>query len=50
MKYGYFDDECKEYVITKPNTPRSWTNYLVDSEFDSVITNITDGYTQFLFN
>ena len=28
MKYGYFDLENKEYVITKPDTPASWVNYL----------------------
>ena len=47
MKYGYFDDEHKEYVITKPNTPRSWTNYLGDSEFGSVITNNAGGYSYY---
>jgi len=45
MKYGYFDDENKEYVITKPNTPKSWTNYLGDTEFCSVITNNAGGYS-----
>ena len=45
MKYGYFDDENKEYVITKPDTPRSWTNYLGDTEFCSVITNNAGGYS-----
>lgn len=44
MKYGYFDDENKEYVITKPDTPRSWTNYLGDSNFCSIITNNAGGY------
>ncbi|MCK5908167.1 MAG: glycosyl transferase, partial [Flavobacteriales bacterium] len=45
MKYGHFDDENKEYVITRPDTPRSWTNYLGDTEFCSVITNNAGGYT-----
>ena len=45
MKYGYFDDINKEYVITKPDTPRSWTNYLGDTNFCSVITNNAGGYT-----
>lgn len=44
MQYGFFDDECKEYVITRPDTPRSWTNYLGDSEFCSIITNNAGGY------
>ena len=28
MKYGYFDDEKREYVITTPKTPYPWINYL----------------------
>ena len=28
MKFGYFDDKAKEYVIERPDTPRSWSNYL----------------------
>ena len=28
MKYGYFDDVNKEYVITTPTTPYPWINYL----------------------
>ena len=28
MQYGYFDDEAREYVITRPDTPLPWINYL----------------------
>ena len=28
MKYGYFDESKKEYVITRPDTPAPWVNYL----------------------
>ncbi len=28
MKYGYFDETKKEYVITRPDTPAPWVNYL----------------------
>ena len=28
MQYGYFDDKNREYVITRPDIPVSWTNYL----------------------
>ncbi|MEE9431650.1 MAG: N,N'-diacetylchitobiose phosphorylase [Melioribacteraceae bacterium] len=45
MQYGYFDDEEKEYVITKPNTPRSWSNYLGNTEYGIVITNNAGGYS-----
>lgn len=27
MKYGYFDDKAREYVITNPRTPWPWINY-----------------------
>jgi len=47
MEYGYFDDKRKEYVITKPDTPRSWINYLGDTRFGSVITNNAGGYSFF---
>lgn len=44
MQYGYFDDEAKEYVITKPDTPQSWSNYLGSTEYGAVITNNAGGY------
>jgi N,N'-diacetylchitobiose phosphorylase len=44
MKYGYFDDENKEYVITRPDTPQSWSNYLGSTEYGAVITNNAGGY------
>ena len=28
MKYGYFDETKKEYVITRPDTPAPWVNYM----------------------
>ena len=28
MKYGHFDDEQREYFITRPDTPMPWINYL----------------------
>jgi cellobiose phosphorylase len=45
MQYGYFDDKNKEYVITKPDTPKSWSNYLGSKEFGAIITNNAGGYT-----
>jgi N,N'-diacetylchitobiose phosphorylase len=44
MKYGFFDDENKEYVITRPDTPQSWSNYLGSTEYGAVITNNAGGY------
>ena len=45
MKYGYFDLEHKEYVITRPDTPAAWSNYLGDPEYGAIITNNAAGYS-----
>ena len=45
MQDGYFDDENKEYLIEKPDTPESWSNYLGSTEYGSVITNNAGGYS-----
>ncbi len=45
MKYGYFDDQNREYVITNPRTPYPWINYLGNSDFFSIITNFAGGYS-----
>jgi cellobiose phosphorylase len=44
MKYGYFDDKNKEYVITNPVTPWPWINYLGNEDFFSLISNTAGGY------
>lgn len=44
MKYGYFDDASKEYVITRPDTPYPWINYLGSENFFSLISNTSGGY------
>lgn len=45
MKYGFFDDENKEYVINNPLTPFPWINYLGDTDFFGLISNTAGGYT-----
>ena len=45
MKYGYFDDADKEYVITTPETPLPWINYLGNKDFFSIISNTCGGYS-----
>lgn len=47
MKYGYFDDENKEYVILRPDTPQPWSNYLGSTEYGAIITNNAGGYSFF---
>jgi len=44
MKFGYFDDDAKEYVIETPATPLPWINYLGAEEFFSLISNTGGGY------
>ncbi|MDA3882263.1 MAG: glycosyl transferase [Bacteroidales bacterium] len=45
MKYGYFDDENREYVITNPETPYPWINYLGNEDFFSLTSNTGGGYS-----
>ena len=45
MKYGYFDDTNREYVITNPKTPYPWINYLGNEDFFSLTSNTGGGYT-----
>ncbi len=45
MKFGFFDDANKEYVITTPKTPLPWINYLGCNEFFSLMSNTCGGYT-----
>ena len=44
MKFGYFDDKNREYVITSPKTPYPWINYLGTQGFFSLISNTAGGY------
>ena len=44
MQYGYFDDEKREYVITRPDTPAPWANYLGSPEYGAIISNNAGGY------
>jgi len=45
MKYGFFDDTNREYVITLPKTPFPWINYLGNKDFFGLISNTAGGYT-----
>ena len=43
--FGYFDDALREYVITDPQTPWPWINYLGNEDFFSLISNTAGGYS-----
>ena len=45
MNYGYFDDKNREYVITRPDTPSPWANYLGSPEYGALISNNAGGYS-----
>ncbi|MBR6966855.1 MAG: N,N'-diacetylchitobiose phosphorylase [Clostridia bacterium] len=45
MKYGYFDEKAREYVITNPNTPAPWANYLGSPDYGAIITVNAGGYS-----
>ena len=44
-RYGHFNDEHREYVITDPKTPWPWINYLGNEDFFSLISNTAGGYS-----
>ena len=43
--FGHFDDEHREYVITRPDTPLPWLNYLGQDDLFGLCTNTAGGYT-----
>jgi cellobiose phosphorylase len=45
MRYGYFDDPRREYVITRPDTPLPWINYLGNESFFGIISHTAGGYS-----
>ena len=45
MKFGYFDDEKREYVITRPDTPLPWINYLGCQAYFGIVSNTAGGYS-----
>ncbi len=45
MRFGQFDEINKEYVITRPDTPAPWCNYLGSVEYGAIISNNATGYS-----
>src|SRR3989338_6356011 len=44
-KYGHFDQENKEYIITRPDTPLPWINYLGTEQYCALMSNTAGGYS-----
>ncbi|HPH95709.1 MAG TPA: glycosyl transferase [Anaerolineaceae bacterium] len=47
MRFGFFDDAQREYIITRPDTPLPWINYLGSEEYFGLISNTAGGYSFF---
>ncbi|MDR1192074.1 MAG: hypothetical protein LBK60_10505 [Verrucomicrobiales bacterium] len=47
MQFGTFNDSAREYIITRPDTPRPWSNYLGSTEYGAIITDNAGGYSFF---
>ncbi|NQU73649.1 MAG: hypothetical protein HQ547_02945 [Candidatus Omnitrophica bacterium] len=47
MKYGYFSKDGREYVITNPNTPRPWFNYLFNNVYHALISGTGGGFSYY---
>ncbi len=45
MRFGFFDDAAREYVITRPDTPLPWINYLGTDSYFGLISNTAGGYS-----
>jgi cellobiose phosphorylase len=45
MRFGHFDDESHEYVISQPDTPLPWLNYLGNEDYFAIISNTGGGYS-----
>ena len=45
MQFGHFDDDAREYVITRPDTPLPWINYLGTEDHFGIISNTAGGYS-----
>jgi len=45
MQYGYFDQKAHEYVITRPDTPTPWINYIGSGKYGGIVSNTGGGYS-----
>lgn len=44
-RYGSFDAQDTEFVITRPETPRPWINYLTNEDYCAIISQCAGGYS-----
>ena len=43
--YGYFDEAAREYVITRPDTPTPWINYIGEGRYGGIVSNTGGGFS-----
>jgi len=42
--YGYYDAEKREYVITRPDTPTPWFNFIGEGRYGGIVSNAAGGF------
>lgn len=47
-KYGYFDDDAREFVITRPDTPAPWVNYISNGRYTGLVSNTGGGFSYWM--
>ncbi len=47
-KYGYFSDDGREFIITRPDTPQPWLNYSINGKYHALITNTGGGFSYYI--
>ena len=47
MSYGHFSDDAPEYVITRPDTPTPWVNYLTNGRYCAICSQTGGGHSFF---
>ena len=46
--YGYFSDEAREFIITRPDTPAPWVNYMSNGRYTGLISNTGGGFSYYM--
>lgn len=47
MNYGHFSEDGREYIITRPDTPRPWVNYLTNGRYCAICSQTGGGHSFF---
>ena len=47
-KYGHFSEDGRGFIITRPDTPAPWVNYISNTRYTGLITNSGGGYSFYI--